>query len=89
MENYKHCGSVPRFTYHADWRYPHDGRNPDLSDSVKMAESIALVASVRALDGADPAVIGHRRDSRFTPMGICCLFSKLDTSVQILVLRDV
>ena len=36
--------------HHADWRYPHDGRNPDLSDSVNMAESIALVASVRALD---------------------------------------
>jgi hypothetical protein len=39
--------------HHADWRYPHAGRNPDLSDSVKMAESIALVASVRALDGPD------------------------------------
>jgi len=37
----------------ADWQYPHDGRNPDLSDSVKMAESMALVASVRALDGPD------------------------------------
>jgi hypothetical protein len=34
--------------HHADWRYPHDGRNPELSDSVKMAESIAIVASVRA-----------------------------------------
>ena len=43
-------GGLP---HHADWRYPHDGRNPDLSDSVKMAESIAFVASVRALDGPD------------------------------------
>ena len=49
----------------------------------------ALVASVRALDGPDPAVIPDPRDRLVTPQAKCCLFSKLDTFVQILARRDV
>lgn len=45
--------------------------------------------SVRALDGHDLPSQPDRRDSRFTRLGVCCLYSKLDTFVQILVLRDV
>jgi hypothetical protein len=38
--NYKHRGSVPEVSPHyADWRDPHGGRNPDLSDSIEMVES--------------------------------------------------
>ena len=83
--NRKHCGSVPRFTSSRRLTIIRTtGEIPILSDSVEMAESIALVASVRALDGPDLAVIVNRRDSRFTSIGKCWLFSKPDTFVQIL-----
>jgi hypothetical protein len=45
----------------------------------------ALVASVRALDGPDPAVISDPRDCLFTLRVRCCLFPRLDTFVQILI----
>jgi hypothetical protein len=75
--------------HYADWRYPHDGRNPDLSDSVEMAESIAPVAPVRALDGPRSAFIADQRDSRFTRTGVCCLFPRRVTFVQFLRRTDV
>ena len=62
---------------------------PGLSDTVEMAESIALVAAVRALDGLDPRsyLTGVVPGSRV--QGCVVFVSKLDTFVQILVLREV
>ena len=71
-----------------NWRYPHRGRNPDLSDSVELAGSIR--SGICASTGwSRSAVKPNRDDRRFTPRLGCCLFSKRVTFVQILFREDV
>jgi hypothetical protein len=65
-----------------DWRDPHGGSNPDLSDSVPLAESNPC-GECAALDGTDPRSVALWRDLEITPKGLCRPFSKPVTFVQI------
>lgn len=75
--------------HHADSRYPHDGRHPDFKRVGPNGREHCHRGFRAATGWTRSAVIADRRDFRFTRRGMCYLFPKLDTFVQILVRKDV
>jgi len=85
----KHCGSVPRFTSSRRLAISAQREKSRFKRLGQNGREHCPCGFCAGTGWTRSAVIANRRDSRFTRTGKCCPFSKLDTFVQILVLRDV